>query len=242
MLHPDARRIDVRATLRDPFETTFVRRSKPRVSIDLYALVDLSGSLRYEGRASKRDLVTQLCVALADSATRGGDRFGLVGCDAHVRDDCFLPASKRRGIAAEAAERLAEADFCGDDAEGLSTAAQRLVGARKMVFLISDFLLPLDLLRRTFEGLSQHDVVPVVIGDTSEDLELPDWGLLELADLETGQRGTVFMRPSLKARWLEADRIRRVAIRRFALEHGRTPVTIANQLDVDAFSRALLEA
>ena len=109
MAYPDARRIDVRATLRHPFGNTFVRRFQQRASIDLYALVDLTRSLAYQGRASKMELITALCVALARSATRMGDRFGLIGCDAGVRPDCFIPATKRRGVAEEAAALLGRA-------------------------------------------------------------------------------------------------------------------------------------
>ena len=84
-----------------------------------------------------------------------------------------------------------------------------------MAFLISDFLLPLGLLREVFESLAQHDVIPVIVGDASEDVDLPSFGLMELADLETGARRLVFMRPELKRRWLEAERERRAEIARW---------------------------
>ncbi len=242
MAYPDARRIDVRATLRDPFGNTFVRRFQQRASIDLYALVDLTGSLAYQGRGSKMELITALCVALARSATRTGDRFGLIGCDAGVRSDCFIPATKRRGVAEEAAALLGRARCKGASAAGLRQAGERLAGARKMAFLISDFLLPLGLLREIFESLAQHDVIPVIVGDASEDADLPPLGLMELADLETGARRLVFMRPELKRRWLEAERERRAEITRLARRYGRTPVRIADAFDIDSFSRDLMQA
>jgi uncharacterized protein (DUF58 family) len=242
MNHPDARRIDVRATALDVFEMTMVRRFRQRAAIDVYALVDLSGSLRYRGLARKSALVRDLCVALAHAATRGGDRFGLIGCDARLRQDCLLPATARRGLATDAAERLGETLWAGQGAEGLVEAAPYLAGVRKMVFLISDFLLPLDLLRRLFDSLAMHDVVPVVVRDSTEEAALPDWGLLELADLETGARRLVFMRPSLKRRWVEAEQARQAEIRRLASRFGRSPVTITDRLDPDRFSRDLLEA
>ena len=242
MVHPDARRIDVRATLRDPFENTFVRRFQHRASIDVYAVVDLTRSLAYEGHARKKDLITELCAALAQSATRSGDRFGLLGCDAAVRDDCFIPATRRPGIFDEVAVCLSHAPFQGASADGLNKVAERLAGRRKMVFLISDFLLPLSLIRQVFESLAMHDVIPVVIGDSSEDAALPDWGLLEFVDLETSARRVVFMRPKLKQLWLEREKDRRAALWRLARQFSRTPVTIADSFDVDRFSRDLLEA
>ncbi|MDZ5650005.1 DUF58 domain-containing protein [Nitrospirillum sp. BR 11828] len=250
--HPDARRIDVRATALDPFDTIMVRRFRQRASIDVYALVDLSASLRYQGHAMKAAVARELCVALARSATRIGDRFGLIGCDAVLRRDCFLPATARRGVAADVAVLLAPSRWGGPGtgmgpgpemgAGGLLEAGPYLAGARKMVFLISDFLLPLELLHRVYEGLAMHDVVPVVIRDSTEGVELPDWGLLDLADLESGGRRLVFMRPSLKRRWLAQEADRQAALRQLAARHGRAPLTVTDRLDPDEFSRALLEA
>jgi uncharacterized protein (DUF58 family) len=116
MTYRDARRIDVRVNLRDPF----VRRFQFRALIDLHALIDLSGPLGYEGHARKMDLVTTLCVALARSATRAGDQFGLIGCDATPREDCFIPATQRRGIVTDVAHRLARARCHGTSAIGLT--------------------------------------------------------------------------------------------------------------------------
>ncbi|ASG24849.1 DUF58 domain-containing protein [Nitrospirillum viridazoti] len=249
--YPDARRIDVRATALDPFETTMVRRFRQRAAIDVYALVDLSASLRYQGQAAKAALVRDLCVVLARSATRTGDRFGLIGCDAGMRQECFLPATARRAVSTDVAERLDPSRWAAagmvkggmqPGAEGLAQAAPYLAGARKMAFLISDFLLPMDLLRRVFEGLAMHDIVPVVVRDSTEEEELPDWGLLDLADLESARRRLVFMRPGLKRRWREAERARQAAIRQLAARYGRTPVTVIDRLDIDRFSRDLMEA
>ena len=49
-----------------------------RSAIDVYAMVDLSRSLSYQGRARKQDLVAELCGALAHSVIRSGDSF-LIG-------------------------------------------------------------------------------------------------------------------------------------------------------------------
>ncbi|AUC95610.1 MxaS protein [Bradyrhizobium sp. SK17] len=242
MAHPDARRIDVRATIRDPFENTIVRRYQQRASIDLYAIVDLTASLGYQGHARKMDLVTTLCASLARSATQSGDRFGLIGCDEGVRSECFIPAKRRRGVADDVADRLARASCRGASAEGLRQAADYLVGARKMVFVISDFLLPLPFLRQMFESIAQHDVISVLVGDSTEDIALPDWGLMEFSDLETGARRIAFMRPKLKREWIAREQARHAAVARLAAEFGRAPVMIADHLDIDRFSRSLMEA
>ena len=133
MTYPDARRIDVRATLRDPFQNTIVRRFQQRAAIDVWMLADLSGSLDYEGQGRKKDIIVALGVALARSVTRLGDRFGLYVCDATIREECSVPSTKRPGIVFDVARYLDEAACRGASAAGLLDAADRLVGARKMV-------------------------------------------------------------------------------------------------------------
>lgn len=242
MSYPDARRIDIRATLRDPFENTFVRRFHQRVAIDVFVLADLTGSLDYEGEARKKDLIVAVAAALARSATRIGDRFGLFGCDERLRGDCTIYPTKRPGIVPTVVAKLQDSVCTGASAAGLLDAAAHIGGSGKMVFVVSDFLLPLDLLRRLFERLAQHDIVPVLIADSTEDLELPDWGFVELADLETGHRKLVFMRPTLKTAWMQAQAQRNEAFRMLAQQFGRSPIVVKDRFDADDFSRQLAES
>jgi len=237
---PDARRIDVRATLRDPFEATYVRRYETRTAIEVWALVDLSASMRFRGEGDRPALVRALCTGLAASATRIGDAFGLIGCDATPREDCHLPASRRRAAADEVGARLDRAVPGGAGAQGLIEAGRRLAGRPKLVFVISDFRWPEGLAERVFSALAAHDVVPVMLADSAEDDALPAWGLLELDDLEGAGRRVVFMRPSLRRRWLERERERREALRRLATRFGRPPFRLADRFDAEALSRHLL--
>lgn len=237
---PDARRIDVRATLRDPFEGTYVRRFESRTALEVWALVDLSGSMRFSGEADRMELVSDLCGCLAASATRIGDAFGLIGCDGAVREDMFLPASRQRSVAAQVASRLMGAPCPGRSAAGMEEAARRLVGRPKVVFLISDFRWPDAAIAATFSSLSRHDLVPVIVADAAEEEGLPEWGLMELDDLEGAGRRIVFMRPSLRRRWLAREAERAETLRRIARTYGRPPFRLSGRFDPDAVSRHLL--
>lgn len=237
---PDARRIDVRATLRDPFEGTHVRRFESRTAIEVWALVDLSASMRYRGEADRMDLVAALCAGLAASATRIGDSFGLLGCDDAVREDVSMPATRRRGIAAAVRERLLTAPCTAARADGLREAGRRLVGRPKIVFVISDFRWPEALVGQVFSGLARHDIVPVVLADPSEDEGLPTWGLMELDDLEGAGRRTVFMRPALRRRWLAHEQARTDTLRRIATTYGRPPFRLSGRFEAEALTRHLI--
>ena len=237
---PDARRIDVRATLRDPFEGTFVRRFESRTALEVWALLDLTASMRFVGEADRLGLAADLCGALAASATRIGDAFGLIGCDDDVREDVTQPASRRRAAAGEVAARIRSARCTGTGAGGMARAAHGLAGRPKIVFLISDFRWPEALIAEVFASLSRHDIVPVVLADTAEEDGLPAWGLMELDDLEGAGRRVVFMRPALRRAWIAREAERTETLRRIAAAHGRPPFRLAGRFDPEALSRHLL--
>ncbi len=239
--HPDARRIDIRASLRDPFEEIHVRRFEQRRSVDLYAIVDVSASMAFVGTCEKFSLVREICQALAYSATRIGDRFGLIGCDDSVREDLFLPATRSRGIALGAAARLRATICAGRGAEGFIAAASSLGAARKIAVLISDFRWPTSLLERVFEVFGPHDTIPLVIVDSVEETP-PAWGLLELVDSESGRRRFVAMRPTLRARWIARERERQRQMARLAANCARPPIIIRDALDPIALSQQLAAA
>jgi uncharacterized protein (DUF58 family) len=237
---PDARRIDVRATLRDPFEGTHVRRFESRTAIEVWALVDLSASMRYRGEADRMELVAALCAGLAASATRIGDSFGLLGCDGAVREDVSMPATRRRGIGAAVRERLLAAPCTAARADGMREAGRRLVGRPKIVFVVSDFRWPEALVTEVFASLARHDIVSVVLADPSEDEGLPAWGLMELDDLEGAGRRTVFMRPALRRRWLAHEQARSDTLRRIATTYGRPPFRLVERFEAEALTRHLI--
>lgn len=238
---PDARRIDLRATLRDPFEGVHVRRFETRTAVEVWALVDLSASMHYRGAADRLDLARDLCAGLAASATRIGDGFGLIGCDHAIRADFYLPATRRRGPALATAARVATARCAGRGAAGMLDAARRLAGRPKLVFVVSDFRWPDSLIARVFAALALHETVPVLLADTAEDEGLPEWGLAELDDLEGAGRRLVFLRPALRRRWIDRERARRDRLAALAAASGaRRPFSLVDRFDADALSRHLL--
>src|SRR5262245_46331656 len=70
---PDPRRLDVRATLADPFGTWQVRVFQQRASIPVILIADLSASMSFHAPHSKVALVAQFAECLAHSVYRTGD-------------------------------------------------------------------------------------------------------------------------------------------------------------------------
>lgn len=209
---PDARRIDLRASLRDPHQQWLVRVHSQRMTVPVYLVADLSASMAFDGARRKLDVLGDFARALAYSAARHGDAFGFVGCDRGIRDDLLLPLTRARGAGLDLGERLRRlADHGGLDAarasgaEGLALAHRHLRRSRALVFLASDFHFGAALLERVLDSLAMHEVVPVVIRDEAE-YALPEGGVFGHAlawvrDPETGQRRLLWSRPALRARW-----------------------------------------
>jgi len=238
---PDPRRIDLRLTLRDPFETVYVRRYEQRIALALYAIVDLSRSMKFQGTTRKIALVGELCACLARSAHGLGDAFGVIGCDEQVREDFLIPATRRKGLELEIARLFESFIPERSGAEGLAKAAARLVGKRKLVFLISDFRMPLTKIEGVLQSLARHDVVPILVSDSAEGAALPTLGLIDVQDLETGRHRVIFMRPSLRRRWLAHAAAWRQSLDQLFLHYGRRPFELLDRLDADQLSRHLLE-
>ncbi len=229
----DPRRIDLRMSLRDPFENLYVRRFEQKTSVTVYALVDLSASMGFAGDIDKMQVMADLCGAIAASARRIGDSFGLIGCDQEIVPGFFLPATRSRGGEAEMVAELRGFEPTGHGAQGMLEAAGYLTGRRKLVFVISDFYWPPELVERLFEALSQHDVVPIVLKDVREARDLPRYGLVSLTDMETGRRRLLALRPSLRAEWIRKEAERSKALRAASERYGRPPFEIVGPIDWD---------
>jgi hypothetical protein len=232
---PDARRLDLLASLRDPLGQWLVRLASERKAIPVYAVADLSASMGYVGERRRMDVLADFTEALAWSAWRTGDAFGFVGCDDAVRKDWFMPLVRSRGAGVGLARRLRAFDPQGRSAVGLTDAHRMLRRQRSMVFLLSDFHLPIDDLDRVLRSLSQHEVVPVLLWDRAE-LELPAarTGLAPLTDAETGRRRLLWLRPALRARWAERLQARQSTLEGLFRRHRLRPLKLLDGFDAEA--------
>ncbi|MBN8911766.1 MAG: VWA domain-containing protein [Rhizobiales bacterium] len=229
----DPRRIDLRQTLRDPFGTLHVRRFEEKSQIGVTMLLDVSGSMGFHGASRKMGLAADLAQVFATAVRRAGDTFALYAADDHVHEELSVPPTRSRAGEAEMIAALRAYVPKRRSASALVEAARRIGQRRNLVVIVSDFLLPDAELEALFETLIGHDVVPIRIVDSRESAALPSWGLLELADLETGRRRLVAMRPSLKAEWQRRIEARRSFFRTLAARYGREPFEITDSIPWD---------
>lgn len=228
---PDPRRIAVRASLSDPFERLLVRRAEQPSAIDVVVLVDVSASMAFEGCCNKMAMAADIAEALAIFTERTGDTFALLPFDSKLRQDLVLWKTLSRAAHLDAIDRLRRTGAERKGSEGIAEAGAAVAGSRKLVFIISDFLWSDAEARMAAEALAFHDVVPIELRDSTEIENLPNWGLLNLRDLETGRLRLVAMRPSLKAKWLAVRTEQRDRITRVLDANSREMFTIRDAID-----------
>jgi hypothetical protein len=234
---PDPRRLDLHASLRDPFGNWVVRVYSQRKSIPVAVVADLSASMGFEGAQRKLDVLADFVDSLAWSAWRTGDSFGFVGCDVAVRSELLLPQSRSRAPAGALVQALRSLRPDGRSAEGLLAAHRHLPQRRALVFLVSDFHLPLPDVARVLASLAHHDLVPVVVWDRSEFSLSAPRGLAQVLDPETGRQRLVWWRPALRAQWQNAQAQRRDAMLQVFRSQRLSPLFIDGAFDADAVTR-----
>lgn len=236
----DVRRIDVHASLRDAFGQWQLKVfSEPR-AVPVIVVADLSASMGYRGERAKLEVLADFTEAAAQSAWRHGDPFGFVGCDDAVRRDWLTPPTRRRGQGGLLAQRLRALQPHGS-ARGLALAARALPQRRSLVFVVSDFHLPVPELDRVLAALAHHEVVPVLLWDRHE-FEPPRNGILQLSDPETGQQRLVWMRTALRERWVAAQAARRAALQALFHRHRLDPLVLDDGYRADAVSAHFVRA
>lgn len=241
LAHPDPRRLDLRASLTDPFETWRVRLYEQRSAIPVYALADLSGSMDFRGAHPKITVLADFIIGLAASVHRSGDALGLVAAAEQICPEFCLPLSRLPGPAFRLAARLRRFHPRGTGCRGLIRAGSLLPARRCLVFLLSDFHWPLSQVRDILAGLSRHDVAPVVLWDEGEALPTGS-GIARLADLEGSGQRLMLLRPALRERLADNLRQRRERLVLLFRQFGREPLFLTQGFDADRVTRYFLGA
>lgn len=165
---------------------TFSKIFEEERELTVYLLVDVSASSLFGTfRQSKKDLITEICAVLAFSAIANNDKAGLIFFSDHVEK--FIPAKKGRDhVLYMVREMLSFTSRCSKtDVLKALQFLNNTTRHKSIVFVLSDFA---DAgYKETLRiAARRHDVIGVQVFDKRDD-QLPQAGLMQLRDAETGE-------------------------------------------------------
>ena len=129
----------------------------------------------------------------------------------------------------------------GSGAQGLARAVAKLAVRQGLIFVVSDFHWPLDGLPAVLDMLMRACVVPMVVWDPAELVPPAEGTFLEVRDVESGARRTVWLTERVRAKWRDAIVRRRSEIADVFGKRGITPFHVEGGFDPEALSRYFLE-
>ena len=186
----DVRDIDWNVTARS--HKPHIKVYEEERELTMMLMVDVSGSRMFGTTDSlKKNIITELAAVLAFSASQTGDKVGCIFFSDKVEK--FIPPKKGRSHILAIIRELV--GFVPEsNGTAISEAVRYLTGVNKKrctAFLLSDFLNS----KRDDEALSdslkiatsRHDIIALKVSDPRE-REMPDVGIVELQDSETGRK------------------------------------------------------
>lgn len=181
----DIRDIEWNVTAR--FNKPFVKVFEEERELTVMLCVDVSGSLEFGSSVqTKRRMLTEIAATLAFSAIQNNDKIGVVFFSDRIEK--FIPPKKGRKhilyIIRELLEFKPESTRTdvGQAVEYLTSVIKR----RCTAFLLSDFIDEKDFRQALTIANRKHDVVAVQVYDRRV-AELPDVGLMQIRDAESGE-------------------------------------------------------
>lgn len=181
----DVRFIDWNVTAR--FHTPYVKVFEEERELTVMLLIDTSASNLFGTRKQfKSELIAELAAVLSFSAIYNNDKVGVLFFSDHVEK--FIPPAKGKKHILRIIRELIAFQPNQKSRTNISEALRYFTNAQKKkctAFLLSDFVC------ENFEQALQitanrHDLIAVHIVDKGE-MELPNLGLVEFVDPETGQ-------------------------------------------------------
>ena len=183
----DVKNIDWNVTAR--FQTPFVKVFEEERELTVMLLVDVSASSMFGTRQRlKRDLITEICAVLSFSAATNNDKVGVIFFSDKV--ERFIPPKKGRSHILRIIRELIALEpkevKGGTNLHIALDCLNNVLKKRTITFLLS------DLVSNPYETSLQlaarkHDLVGIQVYDIY-DKQLPDAGLMQVADSETGEQ------------------------------------------------------
>lgn len=193
MMFSEVREYQYGDDIRDIDWNVTARHNKPYVKVfeeerelTVMLLVDVSGSRLFGAVGEeKREMIAEIAATLAFSAIQNNDKIGVIFFSDKIEK--FIPPKKGRKHILFIIRELLDftPESCGTDIGMVLRYFSDALKKRCTTFLISDFIDEKDYYKALSIASNKHDVYGVQVYD-KRDSQLPDVGLMRVADLETG--------------------------------------------------------
>lgn len=181
----DIRAIDWKVTAR--FNHPYIKEFIEERDLQAYFVIDVSGSGNFGSNVSKKEKSLEVIASLMFAALQNNDGVGVFLVSEGIEK--FIPAKKGRRHVLHILNIVLnyKPKSLRTNLQNSLEFASKTIKRKSIVFIVSDFndetkfFKPLKILRRN------HDVIALKIIDPREQ-QLPDIGLIELEDQETGEQ------------------------------------------------------
>ena len=206
----DIRNIDWNVTAR--FGHPYIKVFEEERELTVMLMVDLSGSLMFGSVSkTKQRIAAELSAILAFSALKNNDKVGLILFTDKIEK--FVPPRKgRKHVLRIIREVLSfEPEGKATNLKGALEYMNNAIKKKSIAFLISDFM------DEGYEKIlrivgRKHDLIGIVLDDRREK-EVPNIGLIKLADAETGAERWIDTSSRQVRSQITTERIEREKIR-----------------------------
>jgi uncharacterized protein (DUF58 family) len=198
--YPDPRRIDIRQTIRDPFEQIQVRIFNQRSATPVMIITDLSASMNFGSQKTKLEYSSEIASVITNSVAAKSDAIGFIGIEDVIDPEWVARLSYKPYRTQHLINRLSDYQAKKGGHNGIKSVYQFLPRDKTLVFFISDFHMPIEDIKESFSLLSRHQIVPIVLWNKSEYENLPSFGILTVNDPESGEESTMLLRKNMNKR------------------------------------------
>jgi len=184
----DVRAIDWNVTARN--NDTYIKVFEEERELTMMLIIDISGSNFFGSKSIfKNEYVTELAATLAFSATKNNDKVGLILFSDNV--ELYIPPKKGKSHVLRIIRELLEfkSKSKKTDINAPLKFISNILKNKSIAFIISDFISK-DYSNSLKIFSSKHDVTGIRIYDQTEEI-IPNLGVIDINDNETGQRLTV---------------------------------------------------
>lgn len=181
----DVRDIDWNVTAR--FNRPYVKVYEEERELTVMLLIDVSGSVSFGTRMrTKRGLITEIAATLSFSAIQNNDKIGVIFFSDRIEK--YIPPQKGRRHILYIIRELLTFNPEGKKTD-ISAAVEFLMKIQRRqcaAFVISDFIDQRDITDTMKMAQHRYDMNAIQVYDVRM-RELPDVGIMELRDAETGR-------------------------------------------------------